>query len=88
MRALSAIFKDRPTTPQQSVVYWTEYVLRHNGTRHLRVLGKEMPLYKYLMLDALTLVLVGASTVVFFTVALTRRFCGRRRNIDRESKDK
>ncbi|CAG9809897.1 unnamed protein product [Chironomus riparius] len=35
-KKISKIFNDRPRTPQQEVVYWTEYVARHNGAAHLQ----------------------------------------------------
>ena len=35
-KKISEIFNDRPRTPQEEVVYWTEYVARHNGAPHLQ----------------------------------------------------
>ena len=67
MQELSRIFKDRPMTPQETVVYWTEYVIRHNGAPHLRALGADMPLYKYLMLNIIALGLIFMSLT--FTLA-------------------
>ena len=32
----ASLFNDRPMTPQQAVVYWTEYAVKHNGAPHLR----------------------------------------------------
>ncbi|KAH8317683.1 hypothetical protein KR074_004581, partial [Drosophila pseudoananassae] len=32
----SSLYRDRPLTARQSVVYWTEYVLRHQGAYHLQ----------------------------------------------------
>lgn len=32
---VSRLFRDRPMTPQQAVVYWSEYVVRHKGAHHL-----------------------------------------------------
>jgi len=65
MQELSRVFKDRPMTPQQSIVYWTEYAIRHNGAPNLRALGTDMPLYKYLMLDIVALTLIFLSILVF-----------------------
>ncbi|XP_030241565.1 UDP-glucuronosyltransferase 2A1-like isoform X1 [Drosophila navojoa] len=36
VRSFSALYRDRPLTARQSVVYWTEYVLRHKGAYHLQ----------------------------------------------------
>lgn len=56
MQQLARVFKDRPVSPQESVVYWTEYVIKHNGSLHLRTVGSDMPLYQYLLLDVILLV--------------------------------
>lgn len=58
----SAIFKDRPQTPQERAVWWVEHVLRHGG-KHLHSFALDMPWYEYLMLDML-LVLVILPVVV------------------------
>ncbi|XP_044313834.1 UDP-glucosyltransferase 2-like [Drosophila rhopaloa] len=36
VRKFSALYRDRPQTARQSVVFWTEYVLRHHGAPHLQ----------------------------------------------------
>ena len=53
MQKLSQRFKDRPLTPQQSVVYWTEYVIKHRGAAHMRTVAADMPFYQYLFLDVI-----------------------------------
>lgn len=73
MLALSRTFKDRPMTPQQSVVYWTEYVIRHNGARHLKTLGMDMPMYKYFMLDIIVLLLISMSVVIYIIYAAFKK---------------
>ncbi|KAH8409587.1 hypothetical protein KR222_008917, partial [Zaprionus bogoriensis] len=36
VRNFSALYRDRPLTARQSVIFWTEYVLRHRGAHHLQ----------------------------------------------------
>lgn len=36
VQRLSQVFRDRPLTPLQSVVYWIEYVIRYDGARHMQ----------------------------------------------------
>lgn len=36
IRALSAAYHDQPMTPQETVVYWCDYVIRHRGAKFLR----------------------------------------------------
>ncbi|VVC25562.1 Hypothetical protein CINCED_3A018273 [Cinara cedri] len=47
----SELFNDRPMSPQQSVVYWTEYVIRHKGAPHLKSQALNLTWYQYLLLD-------------------------------------
>lgn len=73
MQSLSQRFKDRPMSPQESIVYWTEYVIRHKGAPHLRTLGADMPLHQYLMLDILAFILVIVTGVTFILIWLTKK---------------
>ena len=66
MQVLSRAFNDRPMTPKESVVYWTEYVFRFNGAPYSKALGTDMPLYKFLMLD-----IIGACSITLGVLALT-----------------
>lgn len=61
MRLLSQRFKDRPLSPQKSVVYWTEYVIRHKGAVHLRTMEADIPLYQIIMLDIIVFIGVVAT---------------------------
>ncbi|XP_030240111.1 putative UDP-glucuronosyltransferase ugt-50 [Drosophila navojoa] len=36
VKAFSQLFRDRPLTARQTVLYWVEYVLRHHGAAHLQ----------------------------------------------------
>ena len=63
MQQLSHIFKNRPMTPQESVVFWTEYVIKYNGAPHLKTLGQDMPIHEYLMLDIILVVVLGISLI-------------------------
>lgn len=49
------------------VIWWIEYVIRHNGAEHLRSPAVEMPLYEYFMIDVIFFLLV---VVFIFSYAL------------------
>ncbi|KAE9527249.1 hypothetical protein AGLY_012947 [Aphis glycines] len=66
-KTTSNIFKDRPMTPAQSVVYWTEYVLRHNGATHLKSHSLNLMWYQYYLLDVISFA-IFLIFVVFFAV--------------------
>ncbi|KAH8241008.1 hypothetical protein KR026_010157, partial [Drosophila bipectinata] len=35
-KSFSQLYRDRPLSAQESVVYWTEYVIRHRGAPHMQ----------------------------------------------------
>ena len=41
----SLIMKDQLIDPQKEVVYWIEYIMRHNGAIHLRSPLKDLSWY-------------------------------------------
>ncbi|XP_054259219.1 UDP-glycosyltransferase UGT5-like isoform X1 [Macrosteles quadrilineatus] len=55
-QAVSAQFRDRPMSPLETAVYWTEYVIRHKGATHLRSPAVDMPWYQLWLLDVLLVV--------------------------------
>jgi glucuronosyltransferase len=65
MKKISAISKDEPESPLDRAVLWTEYVLRHNGAKHLRSAALDLAWYQYVLLDvAAFLFLLAAITVL------------------------
>lgn len=60
-KSTSVIFKDRPISPVQSVVYWTEYVVRHKGAPHLKSHALNLAWYQYFLLDVIAVLL----TIIF-----------------------
>lgn len=62
MKSLSRIHKDKPESPMDTAVFWTEYVIRNRGAAHLQSAGFHLPWYAYFCLDiaATALVLFGA----------------------------
>ena len=68
-RALAIQFKDRPMTPLQTAIYWTEYVLRHKGAPYLRTAGADLPWYQYLLLDVTAVfifIVICFLTIMYF----------------------
>ncbi|XP_046658306.1 UDP-glycosyltransferase UGT5-like isoform X2 [Homalodisca vitripennis] len=72
-KLLSERFRDRPMSPLDTAVYWTEYVLRHNGARHLRSAAVDMPWYQLWLLDVALVLLAGLASVLFVVFWLARR---------------
>ncbi|CAL4063868.1 unnamed protein product [Meganyctiphanes norvegica] len=65
----SRILVDQETSPLDRAVYWSEYVLRHKGAKHLRSEAASMPMHQYLLLDVMaviTLAIVAILITVYF----------------------
>lgn len=55
---ISQRFHDRPATPSQTVVFWTEYVIRHHGAPQLKSPGNDLTTIEFYLLDVYALMLV------------------------------
>lgn len=64
-KLLSSRFRDRPMSPLETAVYWTEYVIRHKGAPHLRGAARNLAWYQEALLDVIAVVLVGLAAVLF-----------------------
>ncbi|XP_041075920.1 2-hydroxyacylsphingosine 1-beta-galactosyltransferase-like [Polyodon spathula] len=62
---LSQIHKDQPDHPVSRTVYWINYILRHNGAKHLRSAVHSIPCYQYFLLDVALVMLVGTLIILY-----------------------
>ncbi|XP_052132382.1 UDP-glycosyltransferase UGT5-like [Frankliniella occidentalis] len=71
--ALSERFRDRPMSPLDTAVYWTEYVIRHKGAPHLRGAARNLTWYQEALLDVFAVVFLclAAALYVAWTVVRT-----------------
>lgn len=60
-------FKDRPMSPEQSIVYWTEYIHRHKGAPHLKSHALNLAWYQYFLLDVIATILICISIIIFIS---------------------
>ncbi|KAK4873133.1 hypothetical protein RN001_015162 [Aquatica leii] len=68
LKELSDLENDQPMTGLERALWWTEYVLRHRGAKHLRSPYLDVPLYQYLLLDVLGVCLLVIVVVVYVIV--------------------
>ncbi|XP_046543991.1 LOW QUALITY PROTEIN: UDP-glucuronosyltransferase 2A2-like [Haliotis rubra] len=64
IKKAAEITKLRERSPKDEAVYWIEHVLKYGGA-HLRSYCQDMPLYQYLCLDVIGLVLLILHVCVF-----------------------
>ncbi|XP_071453612.1 UDP-glycosyltransferase UGT5-like [Hetaerina americana] len=91
MKQLSALWKDRPEPPLEKAVYWTEYVLRHNGAKHLMSAGTELAWCQYYLIDVATVILgivFGVLAIGVLMLCYLIRLCKRKPTKKGSAKDK
>ncbi|CAG7730647.1 unnamed protein product [Allacma fusca] len=71
-RKASAYFRDQPMTPLERAIYWTEYVIRHKGTRHLQSSARELNVVEYYLLDVIALLVTVALLALYLLFKIVR----------------
>ncbi|XP_017840719.1 2-hydroxyacylsphingosine 1-beta-galactosyltransferase [Drosophila busckii] len=64
---------DQKSTALQTAIYWTEYVLRHNGAYHLQSPARNMSWWQYYLLDVVALYVLALYVLVFLLKRLDIR---------------
>ncbi|XP_018013903.1 UDP-glycosyltransferase UGT5 [Hyalella azteca] len=64
-RRRSVIMKDQETHPLDRAVYWTEYVMRHQGAAHLKSKAANLSIVQYFLIDVGFVLLVIALSTIF-----------------------
>lgn len=79
---ISKRFVDRPITPQEAVIYWVEYAVRHKGAPHLRAAGNDLNFIEFHSID--TYGVVFLATIIYLYVSylvfkcLFSKCCGKK----------
>lgn len=68
----SRLFRDRPMSPLQTAVYWIEYVIRHDGAKHMQSAAVNLNFFQQNSLDILLVVFVGLYIFYKVTVVILR----------------
>ncbi|KAK4872334.1 hypothetical protein RN001_014363 [Aquatica leii] len=71
---LSDLADDQPMTSLERAVWWIEYVIRHNGTTHLRSPALDIPWYQYYLLDVIGVLLIALGLILFLSIFILRGF--------------
>jgi glucuronosyltransferase len=60
-------------SPLNTAIFWTEYVLRHGGTPHMRSAALDLAWYQYLLIDVTALILVmGTGILITLYIIVTK----------------
>lgn len=65
---------DRPMNGLEQAIWWTEYVLRHKGAKHLRSSSVDIPYYQYFLLDVIAFLFTLFGIIPYILFVLVHRF--------------
>ena len=76
------LYKDRPMSALDSAVYWVEYVIRHNGAKHMQSQAVHLNFFQYHSLDVIGFIVVCLFIVfkvfIWSVKYVFRKCCARR----------
>ncbi|XP_062142551.1 UDP-glucosyltransferase 2-like [Drosophila sulfurigaster albostrigata] len=87
VKTFSALYRDRPMSARESVLYWSEYVMRHHGAPHLQSPLMQMNFIASNNLDVfallVTVLIVFIYISKFVLTAIYRKLKGKPKNTDK-----
>ncbi|KAL0860422.1 hypothetical protein ABMA27_009814 [Loxostege sticticalis] len=72
---LRTLMHDQPQSPLERAVWWTEYVIRHSGARHLRAAGANKSIFEYYELELVTYFVLSLLCVITLAFIALNYFC-------------
>lgn len=74
---MSRLMRDELVPGRDLAVYWIEHTLRHNGTKHLQLAGKDIPFYQRYMIDVILFLVAMLTTLLALLVIIIRWTLGK-----------
>ncbi|XP_038217906.1 UDP-glucosyltransferase 2-like [Zerene cesonia] len=71
---LRNLMRDQPQSGLERAVWWTEYVLRHGGAKHLRSPAANMPWTEYYEMELVSTILFTISVIITTVVHVETQF--------------
>lgn len=64
IKTLKALVNDQPMTSREKAVWWTEFIIRNKGAKHLEYTGRLVPFYQKFWLDFIAIFLVSLTVIL------------------------
>ncbi|CAG9808016.1 unnamed protein product [Chironomus riparius] len=84
MVKLRDLVYDQPMTSLDKAIFWTEYVIRHKGVKHLEFAGRNVPYYQQYCLDFIAIFILSAISIGYIGNKFYKKFF--KNFIDRKNK--
>jgi glucuronosyltransferase len=65
MNKLRDLVYDQPMNSLDKAIWWTEYVIRHKGVKHMEFAGRNVPVYEQYCLDFVAIFIVCSMLAVY-----------------------
>ncbi|XP_014478126.1 PREDICTED: UDP-glucuronosyltransferase 2A3-like [Dinoponera quadriceps] len=72
VQRLSKAYRDRPATPLETAVWWTEYIARGNGGPYLHSYGADLAWYQYHHIDVVLVLIIVVALFVYILFRLIK----------------
>ncbi|KAK5640039.1 hypothetical protein RI129_010850 [Pyrocoelia pectoralis] len=83
---LAKLAQDQPMSGLERAIWWTEYVIRHKGAKHLRSPLINMSWYQYLLLDVIALLLLCLMILCFVVYKVLKTVIVAMRTVPKKEK--
>uniref|UniRef100_A0A6P4EW00 UDP-glucuronosyltransferase 1-6 n=1 Tax=Drosophila rhopaloa TaxID=1041015 RepID=A0A6P4EW00_DRORH len=78
----SSLYRDRPTSARESVIFWTDYIIRHNGAPHLQsplvhmdfIAANNLDIYALFTAILVSIVLILKAVIQYIYAKLISKF--------------
>lgn len=70
---LKRLLLDEPLTTIDRAIWWIEYAIRNNGTKHIQNLMKNISWFQYLLLDVILTITITVIILVCVLVNIIKR---------------
>ena len=68
---IASQFNDRPLTPKETVVYWTDYAVRHKGAPHLKALGNSLGYLQLHLIDVYLVLIMFGVIIIYISFLIS-----------------
>lgn len=73
MKKLTDLVYDQPMTSLDKAIFWTEYMIRHKGAKHMEFAGKNVPYYEQYCLDILAIFIICFLSTFYVSKKILRK---------------
>jgi len=74
MIKLRDLVYDQPMTSLDKAIFWTEYVIRHKGVKHLEFAGRNVPYYQQYCLDFIAMFILCSILIGYIGTKFYKKF--------------